>query len=184
MSLTLVPHPDFTPKAITGVTATVQRASPTAVALRYVISGDSNQLLLPAAANGERTDELWRHTCVEVFIRPASGTAYHEFNFAPSTQWAAYGFADYREGMANIDGITTPSIETQHVGDDTVIAVLQECDGLPLLPVRAPWRLAIATVIEEKDGTKSFWALHHQPGKPDFHHVNCFTFELEPMVIA
>ncbi len=38
----------------------------------------------------------------------------------------------------------------------------------------------ISAVIEETDGTKSYWALAHPPGKPDFHHADCFALELEP----
>ena len=34
------------------------------------------------------------------------------------------------------------------------------------------------TVIEELDGTKSYWALAHPPGKPDFHHPDCFALTL------
>ncbi len=38
--------------------------------------------------------------------------------------------------------------------------------------------LALSAVIEERDGTKSYWALAHAPGAPDFHHADCFTLEL------
>lgn len=40
------------------------------------------------------------------------------------------------------------------------------------------WEAAISAVIEEADGTKSYWALRHPPGKPDFHHPDCFALEL------
>jgi hypothetical protein len=39
--------------------------------------------------------------------------------------------------------------------------------------------LAISAVIEETNGTKSYWALAHPPGAPDFHHPDCFTLQLE-----
>ncbi len=38
--------------------------------------------------------------------------------------------------------------------------------------------VAISAVIEEADGTKSFWALSHPPGKPDFHAPSCFALTL------
>jgi hypothetical protein len=38
--------------------------------------------------------------------------------------------------------------------------------------------LGLSAVIEEKDGTKSYWALAHPPGKPDFHHKDCFALTL------
>ncbi|MDF7777123.1 DOMON-like domain-containing protein [Sphingomonas sp. AOB5] len=40
------------------------------------------------------------------------------------------------------------------------------------------WEMGISAVIEEADGTKSYWALKHPAGKPDFHHPDCFALEL------
>jgi hypothetical protein len=41
------------------------------------------------------------------------------------------------------------------------------------------WRLGLSAVLEEKDGTKSYWALAHpNPDKPDFHLADCFTAKL------
>jgi len=44
------------------------------------------------------------------------------------------------------------------------------------VPVGA--RIGLSAVIEETDGTKSYWALRHPPGKPDFHHPDCFALTL------
>ena len=30
------------------------------------------------------------------------------------------------------------------------------------------WQLGLSAILEEHDGTKSYWALAHAPGKPDF----------------
>ena len=40
------------------------------------------------------------------------------------------------------------------------------------------WEAAIAAVIEEANGTKSYWALAHPSEKPDFHHPDGFVLEL------
>ena len=41
------------------------------------------------------------------------------------------------------------------------------------------WALGLSAVLEEKDGTKSYWALAHPSGdKPDFHHPACFAARL------
>lgn len=43
----------------------------------------------------------------------------------------------------------------------------------------APFReLAITAVIEESDGTKSYWALAHPAGKPDFHAAESFALSV------
>jgi hypothetical protein len=39
-------------------------------------------------------------------------------------------------------------------------------------------QINLCAVIEEIDGTKSYWALAHPPGKPDFHHPDCFALTL------
>jgi hypothetical protein len=46
----------------------------------------------------------------------------------------------------------------------------------PTLP--APALFALTAMIEETDGVKSYWALKHTPGKPDFHHAYGFALEL------
>jgi hypothetical protein len=33
-------------------------------------------------------------------------------------------------------------------------------------------------VIEEADGRRSYWALHHPGPEPDFHHPDCFVAKL------
>lgn len=43
---------------------------------------------------------------------------------------------------------------------------------------RGDLRVGLSAVIEETDGTKSYWALRHPPGPPDFHHPDCFAVEL------
>jgi hypothetical protein len=40
------------------------------------------------------------------------------------------------------------------------------------------WRLALSTVVEERTGTKSYWALTHPQPKPDFHHPDSFTLKI------
>jgi hypothetical protein len=45
------------------------------------------------------------------------------------------------------------------------------------LPRNAPWRLGLSALIEDTSGCKSYWALAHPPGKPDFHHADCFAYE-------
>ncbi len=40
------------------------------------------------------------------------------------------------------------------------------------------WQIGLSAVIEEKAGAMSYWALNHPPGKPDFHHKDCFALTL------
>ena len=72
---------------------------------------------LPPVAAPTREDELWRHTCFEAFLRTLPGATYYEFNFAPSTQWAAYRFASYRSRMRAATAMNTPMIAVQSSPD-------------------------------------------------------------------
>lgn len=55
---------------------------------------------------------------------------------------------------------------------------LSACLEGPAFAGPGDWMAAISAVIEEADGTKSYWALAHPPGKPDFHHPDGFVLAL------
>ena len=85
--------------AVTRIDVDIVRPRPGHLVLRYVVAGRAKDLRLPPVSAPVRADELWRHTCFEAFVQASPGASYYEFNFAPSTQWAAYEFDAYRSGM-------------------------------------------------------------------------------------
>jgi hypothetical protein len=173
-------HPDSRCAAATSIDVDVARPRAGALVLSYVVTGRIGGLRLPPVTVSARADELWRHTCFEAFVRASPGEAYYEFNFAPSTQWAAYRFDGYRSGMRIAAEITAPRIEVQSGAERYASQAALELDALPNLPRNVGWRLGLAVVIEETNGNKSYWALAHPPGKPDFHHADGFALELSP----
>ena len=173
MRRTLVLHPDSRCTAAIGIDVEVARPRPGALLLHYIVTCKTGDLRLPPPAAPARADGLWRHTCFEAFVVAGQG-AYHEFNFAPSTQWAAYRFAAFREGMAIATEIPPPGIETQSTSERFELSASLELKSL----AGAKWRLALSAVIEESSGQKSYWALAHPPGRPDFHHSDGFALEL------
>jgi hypothetical protein len=158
----LSPHPATPPCAVTRLEVILLPGS-----LQYSTKGAAP--LMPVPADPVRTDDLWRTTCFELFVKPPGGTRYFEFNFSPSTQWAAYEFDDYRLGMRDL-GFALPLVDPSEQG----LAVM--LDLAEILPKGG--RIGLSAVIEETDGTKSYWALAHPPGTPDFHHDACFALEL------
>jgi hypothetical protein len=52
-------------------------------------------------------------------------------------------------------------------------------DRLSPLHARAKLSLALSTVVEDRDGALSYWAIRHTPGRPDFHHPDAFALELD-----
>jgi hypothetical protein len=168
----LVRHPDTPSTAVDRIDVAMARPEPGLLALRFTVSGRIAAIKLAPPSEPLRTDELWQTTCFEAFVETAPRAGYYEFNLAPSSKWAAYHFTGYREGMALAE-LSPPAIITganhAHIDVDALIY---------LPPSDAPWRLALTAVIEETDGTKSYWAVAHPPGKPDFHHADGFVLEL------
>jgi hypothetical protein len=175
MRLALKLHPDSLCAAVTGVEVDVTRQQAGSLSLSYIVTGKIADLRLPPVAASARADELWRSTCFEAFIRAAPGAAYYEFNFAPSTQWAVYRFDSYRAGMRVATDIGAPRIEVQSAPERYTLRATLDLSGPPR---DAGWRVGLSAIIEETSGQKSFWALAHPPGKPDFHHADCFALEL------
>lgn len=170
--LELICHPDTPCGADIGLIVEVDRRGAGALHLDYRITGEVEKLLLPAPGRPLRADELWRTSCLELFVQDASRAGpYREHNFAPSRAWAAYDFSGYREGMEKAD-MPAPEIRTESGARHFSLNVRL------LLPGDGPVHAGLSAVIEERGGGISYWALAHPPGKPDFHHPACFALQL------
>ena len=165
----LVAHPDFPPRSVRGLTVQWVETG-NALRLRYRVDGHDALVIPPFAGRG-RADELWRTTCFELYLQPVDGTAYVEFNFSPSQRWAAYDFEDYRAGMRQMPLSAEPVGEGASGERLFVQDVLLDTAALP----PRPWSIGLSAIIEEEDGTISYWALAHPHGRPDFHHPDCFA---------
>lgn len=166
----LKPHPESAGSPGHDVLAAAERTDDR-LAVRFELVGDVDGIVLPPASQGERRDGLWQTTCFEAFVRAFGAVGYHEFNFAPSGDWAAYSFDAYRAGMRAGSGV--PAIERNGNAVDVTI----DLSAYPDL-AGADWHVGLSAVVEETDGTRSYWALSHPDGKPDFHDPACFTLEL------
>jgi hypothetical protein len=174
----LTVHPQTRSTIVDRVEARVLPLTATNLLITYFVFGRVGSLRLPTPAPSERHDELWKHSCFEAFVGSAASDAYCELNFSPSSEWAAYAFSSYRAGMKPLKDFRRPAISLR-----TLNGAWWECRvklGLGALAGLGPrpWRLGLSAVLEEKDGTRSYWALRHPPGAPDFHHRDCFALEL------
>jgi hypothetical protein len=168
-------HPDGHCEAVASIEVEVARPRPRTLALHYFLTGAVAKLRIPPHSAPARAHGLWQHTCVEAVQRTGADADYQELNFAPSSKWAAYRFDGYRSGMTPLE-IEPPQIVTQ--ANSTCYELRASLE--PDLTADAPWQLGLSAVIEETSGSKSYWALAHPPGAPDFHHPTCFALELPP----
>lgn len=145
--------------------------------LHFRIEGAIDQLLIPDRKQSRRADGLWQHTCFEAFVRTAdAGDAYHEFNFSPSGEWAAYRFDSYRHGMAPAD-MNAPHIAVRCDRESLDLEAL----WIPPPELREAQRgmvASLAAVIEDRGERVSYWALRHAARKPDFHQRDSFVLQL------
>ena len=148
--------------------------------LDYLLHGELLRLRFPAPArHPQRRDELWRHTCLELFAQREGAIDYLEFNFSPSGDWAVYRFDEYRRGQSHGEQ-SAVGIESHALGPGQLR--IQVCAQLPAAAQRsageARWRFGLAAVIEADDGTLGYWALRHGGAKPDFHSAESFCVAL------
>jgi hypothetical protein len=168
--LSLIPHPDFPSIAVTAITVDAGRQENGQLVLRFHLEGDLAGVIWPEVdGQANRADGLWQHSCFEAFVGFVDEPGYCEFNFATSGKWAAYRFDGYRAGMRDLDDV-------RHFGHwNMPPADVKGVFQVGSLDQPREWRLGISAIIEAKDGSKSYWALRHAPGKPDFHNVDCFA---------
>lgn len=144
------------------------------LAVHFVLTGDIVQVEVPPRGSQRCEDGLWQHTCFEVFVRAPGETAYYELNFAPSRAWAAYRFRDYRADRETLQDLD-PDIEVQRQDRCLELEAFVALGRLSGVLVRQTLLVGLAAVIEASDGTHTYWALRHPPGRPDFHHPDAFV---------
>ncbi|MBL6689703.1 MAG: DOMON-like domain-containing protein [Pseudomonadales bacterium] len=120
-----------------------------------------NKVIWPEYTHDRRGDNLWRSTCLEIFLGQPGASGYLEINLSPSGAWNAYSFTSYREGMAETDRVRLVGLQR---GTNAFEARLQ-FDTLPM-----PITVGPAAVIEKESGALSYFALKHGD-KPDFHNA-------------
>jgi hypothetical protein len=168
-------HPTVTAPEVRSLNARLEFREDGALQLRYLLDAHVPRLRVPPPAAASRTDELWKHTCFEAFVKPHGAAFYYEINLSPSSQWALYRFDSYREGMRPVEAAKPPAISVQSSDFRLELRAVVNLDDLPELRDSTHLDVALAAVIESADGRVSYWALRHPAEKPDFHHTDSFV---------
>lgn len=175
----LTPHPDTPCPFVERLDVELRRTGAT-LSLDYRLSGDMKALRFPPPAPTGQAERLWQRTCFEAFVRRSDAPGYYEFNLSPSVQWAAYGFDGYRSARRPLSEVPDPGIVAlEHRRLHELWATLH-LDRLAGLPAGETWRMGLSAVIEDETGARSYWALAHPGGAPDFHHDDCFAANVPP----
>ena len=175
-----MPSVDTPVETVRAIGVLVRRSAGAELQMTFRLDGDIRRIRVPSPGAPRIAAELWRHTCFEAFIAMEGQPAYHEFNFAPSGEWAVYAFSGYRNGgpLANEEmrpHIAVRSYSTVGLSSTSLVRL----DSLSAVHPRASLRIGLSAVIEASDGL-SYWALRHPADKPDFHDADGFALLLEP----
>jgi hypothetical protein len=183
--VSLLAHPDHWANAVRRVAACAEAAGPDSLTFQYVLEADPQLIRVPPpVTDAGRTDKLWAHTCFEAFLGLPDSPGYIELNFSPSGQWAAYRFDSYRQGMAPALE-AAPRLAIRRLAARLELQAELRLDRSLFGAGRGPGasgprlRIALSTVVEDREGGLSYWAARHPAGRPDFHHPEGFSLELE-----
>ncbi|VAW70897.1 hypothetical protein MNBD_GAMMA12-342 [hydrothermal vent metagenome] len=129
----------------------------------------------------QRQDNLWKHTCFELFVAYSDTNAYREFNFAPNGCWNSYDFKKYRQQQQNAE-ISPPQIKYTKLGPDqhtvSVNLALQDIALNNNPSIQKTLQLSITTVIQYSDLSYDYYALTHCGQAPDFHLRDSFIMDI------
>ena len=178
-TISLKAHHQAPNDAVRSIGVRVSRLQSGVLTITYALDADVERLCIPQLRLPRIGERLWQHTCFEIFVRRKDLRAYHEFNFSPSGEWAVYAFERYREGAAPGDEELTPRIAVRSTATKLDLDIALDLRRLSSQHTTDALVVAISAVIEARDGSLSYWALEHPPGKPDFHHSDAFVLELD-----
>jgi hypothetical protein len=155
-SVSLIPFPDPEIPDIQ-ITGTMRR-SKNLLTVSFLITGRTDVIYFPeATAEPHRRDDLWKTTCFEFFLAVPDKSEYWEFNMSPSGDWNAYRMDAYRQiGLK----------------EETAI------DLTPFIKEDQQIQAEITSVIEDKNGHETYWALTHPGIQADFHRREGFVLLL------
>jgi hypothetical protein len=170
---------------VQGIEATLVWNQDQALLATYRVRADTRGLRIPDPTTPRQVDDLWQHTCFELFVGFEDSPAYYEWNFSPSGEWAIYAFRTYRDRESLEGSVIAPEISIQKCVDQLEFAATTRLDRFLLIRKGISLRLGLSAILETTDGALSYWALKHPAANPDFHHPGSFALEFAvPMAKA
>ena len=127
-------------------------------------------------ASPSRQDGLWSTTCFECFWGVEGERPYWELNLSPAGHWNLYRLEAYRDGLRPEPCYDLPPHRLARDADGLSLSL--DLPLPPAIPPDVPLQVAITSVIEDRNGRLSFWALAHPGAEPDFHRRDGFLLRL------
>ncbi|MBC7712702.1 MAG: hypothetical protein H7177_05160 [Rhizobacter sp.] len=123
-----------------------------------------------------RVMNLWEKTCFELFIKN-SEDHYLEFNFSPDFEWNCFHFEKKKSPPVPYKKMEMVIFDI--LFSNEVVHVIVELKKImfPENFFATSMSAGITSVIKEKTGELSYWALSHKDTKPNFHQFESFKYK-------
>ncbi|HKJ38543.1 MAG TPA: DOMON-like domain-containing protein [Anaerolineales bacterium] len=148
------------------------------LSIHYKVSGETDQIVLPALSKSPtRKDDLWKATCFEFFIAIKDKPKYWEFNMSPSGDWNIYAMDAYRQVNMREEKVFE-QLPFEFESNNTYLSLNISVDVSPIIRLEQNLLIGIATIIQPKDKSQTYWALTHPTSQADFHTRESFILSL------
>ena len=145
------------------------------VFISYKVQGELCEIDLGTGhPHHARVIKLWEKSCFELFMKNTKDN-YIEFNFSPEFEWNCFYFA--KKGDALTEYLRMDLVKFDILLSLDVFHLIVELDKkkFPDSFFDGELNAGITSVIKEKDGKLSYWALSHHDTRPNFHDFRSFT---------
>lgn len=128
--------------------------------------------------NRSRLIKLWEKTCFELFIKNQNDN-YIEFNFSPNFEWNSFYFNKKGDALKQWEPMKIPATEILLSHDHFFLFVNIKKEYFPkeFFDTKNELTAGITSVIKDKSGSLSYWALSHNDIRPNFHHFDSFKYK-------
>jgi hypothetical protein len=153
------------------------RSSDDQLNLQFGLLGMVDRIQIPGQnPSPQRMTGLWETTCFEVFFRVPQQEKYWEVNLSPSGDWNVFRLDRYRENLQEEQAIEALPFTVKRECDRLTLALTFDLQRLGL--ACGAIELSATSVIQEKTGEISYWAVKHAGLEADFHLRDSFVIGL------
>ena len=123
-----------------------------------------------------RVIKLWEKTCFELFIKDDQDS-YLEFNFSPDFEWNCFYFEKKGDKLTEYKKMELVKFDILFSNEVVHIIVELQKKMFPDHFFEGKLAAGITSVLKEKNGNLSYWALSHNDTRPNFHHFDSFKYK-------
>jgi len=165
MKKTLISHSSIDDITITSTLSIINRK----LTLVFMLKGALENYIFPKEQSIKRENELWKRTCLELFLADSKSEGYYELNLSPSLAWNFYYLKHYR---ADVEEVVLTSVPTIQIEEDTNFYSIEFT--LENFNFEIFDSCNLTAILLTKKDKRTFWSLKEMADTPDFHNRDYF----------